>query len=351
MSAQDQANKTIDPTPQRIRQFRERGEIARSKDLTGAATMFFGGVVMVVFATDGFAALDVLFRLAFGQLGAASTEAVGGATVDAFLETCLPPAAGGFAALMAATFIQLGAPPAFSKPKFNLLPMLQLKGLGEMVKPKAAAWRTLKSILKVVFVGVAGWVAVGVESEAFLAEPALAAPELLVRGRDAGFRVLLYAGVALMVLAVADYVVAKRRMFEKMKMSPEELKREIKQQEGDPEIKRARRRRMQEIARRRIAVDVPNADVVVVNPTHYAVALVYKRGEDAAPRVVAKGVDAMAAQIRELARKAGVPIVSKPPLARLLYRTVQEGRHIPEEVFHAVAEVLSYVYRLKRGVR
>ena len=108
---------------------------------------------------------------------------------------------------------------------------------------------------------------------------------------------------------------------------------------------------MQELAQRRIAKEVPNADVIIVNPTHYAVAMKYVAGEDGAPRVVAKGVDALAARIREIARQNQVPIVSKPPLARLLYRTVKEGRQIPNELFAAVAEVLSYVYRLRKQAR
>jgi flagellar biosynthetic protein FlhB len=115
-------------------------------------------------------------------------------------------------------------------------------------------------------------------------------------------------------------------------------------------VKGKRRSKMKEMAKRRIAVAVAKADVVVVNPTHYAVALRYDDKSDRAPLVVAKGVDEVAEKIREVARKHGVPILTRPPLARALHKAVKEGRPVPANLYKAVAEVLAYVYRLKRGV-
>jgi flagellar biosynthetic protein FlhB len=136
-----------------------------------------------------------------------------------------------------------------------------------------------------------------------------------------------------------------------MMMSADELKREHKESEGDPMVKSRRRQRAREMAKRRIAVTVPTADVVVVNPTHYAVALRYDDTSDRAPIVVAKGVDEVAARIREIARKHGVPVMSRPPLARALHKHVKEGRPVPANLYRAVAEVLAYVYRLRGGKR
>lgn len=348
---EDQNQKTIDPTPNRIRQFRDKGDIARSKEFTGAATMFVGGLMLALYAPRSVAAITKLFAAVLGSLDQDGRGLLVGASADALWISCMPPMLGSLVAVLAVTAYQLGAPPALKKPGFDISKPFKFGGLAELVKPTAAAWRAIKSVLKVVFVGVAGWAAVEVEGELFETDPAVFASLLLERGYAAGMRILLYAGGALLLLSVADFVVAKRRMAKKMKMTPDEFKRDMRQQEGDPEIKRARRRRMQELASRRIATEVPNADVVIVNPTHYAVALKYVSGEDGAPRVVAKGVDTMAARIRELARKNSVPIVAKPPLARLLYRSVKEGKQVPTQLFGAVAEVLSYVYRLRRGTR
>ncbi|MCB9648665.1 MAG: EscU/YscU/HrcU family type III secretion system export apparatus switch protein [Deltaproteobacteria bacterium] len=347
MSAPDQDQRTIDPTPHRIQEFRKRGEIARSKELTGTATMFAGGLFLAGFGTSSIEAIRTLFVGAFSHLDRVEPAGLTLPAATAFALACVPAIGGGLAALALTTAIQLGAPPALNTPSFDLSKPFTLGGLSDLVSPKAAGWRALKSVLKVLFVGLAGWFAVLIEGDRFLVDPVALPGAVLARGQQASLRVLVYAGGALMVLAVADYIVARRRMAEKMKMTPEEFKRDMKQQEGDPEVKKARRRRMQELARRRIAVEVPNSDVVIVNPTHFAVALRYDAKKGGAPRVVAKGTDALAARIRELARKSGVPIVARPPLARLLYKSVKEGKQIPVELFEAVAEVLRYVYRLK----
>lgn len=348
MSSNDQSRKTFEPTPNRIRQFREKGDIARSKEFTGAATMFVGGLLLVYFAPESVAAMITLFEAALGTLGEDSRGLLSGEVGHAFFITCVPTIVGSVVAVVAVSAYQLGVPPAWSKLSFDPTKPFKFSGLKDMFSPAAAGWRALKSVLKVVLVAGAGAVAVSIESEAYTTSPAVSAQLLLTRGQGAGTRILIYAGGALLLLSVVDFIVAKRRMHKKMKMTEEEFKRDMRQQEGDPEIKRARRRRMQELASRRIAKAVSMADVVIVNPTHYAVALSYVAGKDSAPRVVAKGVDAVAARIRELARKNSVPIVAKPPLARLLYRTVKEGKPIPAQLFAAVAEVLSYVYRLRR---
>ncbi|HET9626739.1 MAG TPA: EscU/YscU/HrcU family type III secretion system export apparatus switch protein, partial [Kofleriaceae bacterium] len=136
-----------------------------------------------------------------------------------------------------------------------------------------------------------------------------------------------------------------------MKMGADEIKREHREQDGDPMVKGRRRQRMREMAKRRMATAVKSADVIVVNPTHYAVALRYDEHKDAAPVVVAKGVDEQAAKIRELAREHGIPVLSRPPLARALHKHVKEGRAVPSNLYRAVAEVLAYVYRLRHGIR
>ncbi len=151
----------------------------------------------------------------------------------------------------------------------------------------------------------------------------------------------------LFFLAVLDWLYARWDVERKLKMTREELKEELKQTEGDPWVKARIRQKQRELSRRRMLAEVPRADVVITNPEHYAVALKYEIGKMTAPQVVAKGVDLLALKIKEIARKHGVPIYEDPPLAQILYKKVEVGEYIPEELYQVVAKVLAYVYRLK----
>ena len=153
------------------------------------------------------------------------------------------------------------------------------------------------------------------------------------------------AAMAYLALAALDYAWQRHKHEKGLKMDKEELKQEFKQQELPAEVKSHQRRRAMEMSRSRMMDSVPTADVIVTNPSHYAVALKYEAGGDA-PTVVAKGVDNLAHKIREAAKDAGVMIVPDPPLARTLYANVDIGRQIPEDMFHAVAQLLAYVYRV-----
>ena len=148
------------------------------------------------------------------------------------------------------------------------------------------------------------------------------------------------------LIAGADVAVQRRRHGAKMKMSKEELKREMKEDEGDPLIKGKRRQRQRELAKQRARIEVPRADALLVNPTHVAIALRYRKDEGKAPRVTAKGKGVLAEHMRELARENGVPIVQDIPLARLLHRRVKVGREVPAETYKAVAAILAFVYRM-----
>jgi flagellar biosynthetic protein FlhB len=164
---------------------------------------------------------------------------------------------------------------------------------------------------------------------------------------DLAISVLLWVAAVVTALAAADFF-WQRFSFEKRNMmSRQEVEDERKRSEGDPAIKMRQRRARNELLRSRMMADVPKADVVVTNPTHFSVALRYDRKRDAAPVVVAKGMDEIALQIRELAREHGVPLMEDPPLARALFRAVKVGQTVPERFYQAVATVLGHVYRLK----
>jgi flagellar biosynthetic protein FlhB len=214
----------------------------------------------------------------------------------------------------------------------------------------AALVRGLLTLLKVIALGaVAYWVL----------EPRVGVITTLSRDRlrgatEAGWAVVMrlavYLVAAVVLVALLDYVYQRRRFEQSLRMTREEVKRELKEEEGDPQIKARIRQMAKEWARRKMLTEVPKATVVVTNPTHYAVALRYDpaRGDDA-PVVVAKGTGWFAKRISDIARDAGVPVLERPPLARALHAEVREGQAIPGPLFRAVAEVLTFVYRLRGG--
>jgi flagellar biosynthetic protein FlhB len=349
MNAPDQDRRTIDPTPHRIQEFRKRGDIARSQSLTAAATSAGGALAVLAALSSTRADLVDYVRSSVGALDRRIDSSLLTGAAVAFLVAVLPAACGALLGYAAAAFAQLGAPPAFGKLTFDASRFTSFSGLRQLVDPKQASWRVLESILKIAAVGAVAAAAISSDLEALTTSTSLDARDLIDAVAASGGRLVAWTGGALLLVGLADFGVAKRRLFARMKMTPDELRREIKEQEGDPEIRKRRRSRMRELARRRIAQQVPKADVVVLNPTHYAVALRYRSEEGGAPRVVAKGKDEVAARIRELARENGVPMLRKPSLARLLFKTVREGAEIPPNLYRAVAEVLAYIYRVRRS--
>jgi flagellar biosynthetic protein FlhB len=167
--------------------------------------------------------------------------------------------------------------------------------------------------------------------------------------RSLALDVLVAVVAALFLVAAADYLFQYRQWFERQKMSVREMKEEFKQTEGDPMVKGKIRQLRQTRMRRRMMAAVPKASVIITNPTHYAIALQYERGMDA-PICLAKGIDAVALKIREVAGEHGIPIVENPPLARALHATVEIDEQIPAEHYKAVAEVIGYVMKLRRAV-
>ena len=346
----DQGRRTIEPTPERVKKFRKRGEIGLSRELTQTTTMLAGAAMIVATSVVFAQSVGRLVAGTFSDLSRSALPSAARASEEAFIGVCVPIALAALIAYLLTAGYQLGFPPAIGRLKVDLGRPFKLSGLKQLVSPPAATWRATKAVLRLLFVaGAATW-AVAVEKTEFMERPALNAERILERYGASFARVFAYAGAAMLLLAIVDLIVARRRVHAKMRMTPEELKREMREQEGDPQIKKQRRRRMRELAQRRIMATVPEADVVIVNPTHYAVALRYQPKRDDAPKVVAKGKNQVAARIREIARKAGVPILEKPPLARLLYRTVPEGAVVPPGLYQAVAEVLAFVYRMRSRI-
>ncbi|HET7504188.1 MAG TPA: EscU/YscU/HrcU family type III secretion system export apparatus switch protein [Kofleriaceae bacterium] len=340
--------RTHKATPKRIREFRKRGEIALSRDVVSAATLTGGFLGMVACAALARGALFDLTRGAALASDGSDATAVAHAALRGFVVAAGPAMLGAAIGAVVAIVPQLGWPPAFKLPGFDLSRISPHKNLPSTFALSGMVRRSGAAITKLVLVGAI----VGAALRHHVATFTLEAGGLGAMAWNLARRALWPVLGVLGALAAVDYLLARRRMAAQMRMSADEVKREHREQEGDPAIRGRRKQRMRELARRRIAAAVATADVVVVNPTHYAVALRYDDKRDAAPVVVAKGTDEQAEKIREIARGKSIPVLSRPPLARALYKHVKEGRAVPANLYRAVAEVLAYVYRLRqRGSR
>ncbi|HEU4656510.1 MAG TPA: flagellar biosynthesis protein FlhB [Capillimicrobium sp.] len=352
------SDKTEKATPKKREETRKRGQVARSADLTGAVVLFASLQVLGMTGPKMGARMQETMEWALRTTAhpdIVSQEGVGTVLLFALKQTGLALAP--ILAVCAIAGVLVNVAMVKWKPSIGALkPELQrinpISGAKNIFGPNAAV-EGAKSVLKVL--AVAAIVALALVPQL----PAMGAMVGMEPGQLAGalvsnaMAIAKRAAIAYFVIGVIDMVWQKYRHEKSMRMDKQEVKDEAKQQQLPAEVRSAIRRRQMQASRARMMAAVPEADVVVVNPTHYAVALKYD-GTSPAPEVVAKGVDLVAARIREIAKEAGVAIVPDPPLARALHASVEVGQQIPEALFGAVAQVLAFVYRMNRqsgGVR
>jgi flagellar biosynthetic protein FlhB len=247
----------------------------------------------------------------------------------------------GFAA--SAGQVGLKPTPEAIKPDFKKIN--PASGMKNLFSPQHLAVEGAKNVAKVAVVGAIAALALFPKLDELASLVGTPPADLIPQIAGIVMTIAQRSAVAYLVIAAVDYIWQRYRHEKQLRMDHQEIKQEFKQQGLPAEIKSAQRRRAMELSRARMMDAVPSADVIVTNPTHYSVALKYDSG-NAAPIVVAKGVDNLAFKIREAAKDAGVMIVPDPPLARTLYANVEIGRQIPEDLFHAVAQLLAYVYRV-----
>jgi flagellar biosynthetic protein FlhB len=254
------------------------------------------------------------------------------------------------AVALAATIMQTGFTFSTQKLGFNFERLNPLSGLGRMFSQQALV-DLVKNIIKLAVVGGVAFVFVYPKFKSIQTIPLLETPAILAFLHSLIVRLIMAIAVIMAIIAGGDYFYQRFAFMKKLRMTKQEVKDEQKQTEGDPMVKaRLRSLRMQR-ARQRMMAAVPKADVVITNPTHYACALKYDQGSMNAPTLVAKGQDFVALRIRQIANENNVPIVENPPLARALYATVDIDKEIPPQHYKAVAEVISYVFRLKGKLR
>ena len=346
----DKSQKTEDPTPKKLEDSRKKGQVAKSQEINHWFIILGLGLILTILAPAMAGGVTEALRRFVGKAAQLPTD--GGimpVLTDTLLEmlwVLLLPMGLLVIAALAANFMQFGF----------LLSAENLKPKAEKVSPIKGAKRLFssralvdfaKGIAKLSLVGLVAFLVIWPEHDSL--------PQLVEIGLVAQLEVLqvyaikvTVAVLAVMtVIAALDFMYQRYKHHEEMKMSKQEIKDEFKQSEGDPQVKQRLRQLRMEKSRKRMMAAVPQADVVVTNPTHFAVALAYTHGEMAAPTVVAKGIDEVARRIREVAEANDVPLVENPPLARALHASVELDQEIPAEHYKAVAEIIGYVMRLK----
>lgn len=335
--------KTFKPTPRRRQQARDEGQVARSAEIPVLVSLLGAALVARVAlpgAVDTFAAET---RGLFGSLTASDLVAdqVTSSVIRMAVIVIVPFASVAVVGALVGGFAQVGfrLSPKAARPKLsNLSPKQGLQRL----KPATAAWELVRTMLKLGLLVAAVWSPVVDVMRDLRSVRAVDDALGVVTG--ASWTLMVRALLVALVIAAVDFAINRRRLDRKLMMTREEMKKEHKDQEGDPQVRAARRRRAMELSRNRMLRDVATADVVIVNPTELAVALRYDSGSPA-PRVVARGADRIAARIRQEARRTGVPVVADKPLCRALYRQCKVGDVVPTTLFEAVAVVLAWAYR------
>ena len=351
MSDESDAEKTESASAKRLEQAREEGDVPRSRELAtftvlmtaGSMLWFFGaGIVRQLNATmvSGLAmSREQIFDPNAMILRAASD-------IAQVMLACLPLAAAVMLVALASPLLIGGW--LFSSKSFlpNFNKLNPIRGLSNMVSTNALV-ELLKALAKTIVVGTVAWMVVMSQKDAVIAlavEPLRSGSAHMVNLIGSAF-LSIVGGLGIVAAIDGPYQIW--HYANKLKMTRQEMIQESKESDGNPQIKGKIRQMQREMSQRRMMADVPTADVVVTNPTHYAVALKYGDGQRGAPRVVAKGSDEVAARIRELAKENNVAMLEAPALARALHKHTEIGDEIPEALYSAVAEVLAYVFQLR----
>jgi flagellar biosynthetic protein FlhB len=348
----DPESQTEDPTQKRLDDALERGDVAKSQEINTWFMMAGGTLVVSTFSGSVGSGLLTPMRNLLANSWMIKTDGKALLALMQQIEVVVLAAVGVpllmlMLAAIAGNMLQhrLVWSAESLKPKFNKIS----PGAGfKRIFGKQAAANFLKGVGKLVLLGAVMTMILWPERHRMEAMVRLDPAGMLGATTSMTIHLLGAVVAALAIVAIADYFFQYRSWFQRQKMSLQEIKEEFKQSEGDPHIKGKIRQLRQQRAKKRMMAAVPKASVIITNPTHYSVALSYERGMSA-PICVAKGVDNLAFKIREIAREHDIPIVENVPLARALYATVDIDQEIPTEHYHAVAEVIGYVMRLKRG--
>lgn len=350
--APEEEGRTEEPTEYKIKKAREEGKVAKSADLTGALVLLFGVAVLAALGKGMLSTMMEMIRYFLEisvEADIVQDKTLFRSFLDYFVRLVLPLAAVAFVAAFLGNLIQVGflftakpITPDLNKivPKFG-------KFFQRAFFSKEAAFNLSKSIIKIVIVGFIAFL--NIRNDFYKLARSLTAPFMLSIQTISGlaFKILIQSAIALLVFSVFDYFFQKRQHLESLKMSKQEIKEERKMIDGDPLVRSRLKEKMRQLLSRNMMQNVPKADVVVTNPTHYAVALEWDKERMVAPMVTAKGQDNIAFRIREIAEQNNVPLIENKPFARALYAEVEIGDVIPEKYYQVMAVILSEVYKMR----
>ena len=345
--------KTEEPTAKKRADARKKGQVGRSQELNTAFVLLIGFFSLKLLWDSIYLAIASYTTYVFANLNQpVDTENIVRLFIgimEILAKTALPIMLFIMLIGLAVNFFQVGLNFNTEAIEFKLDKLNPINGFGRIFSKRSLV-DLAKSFFKILVIGFFLY--------RFIHEQIIAMPQFmffdlttsLALVAEIIFRMAFIVIGVIMIMAVADYGYQNWQTTQDLKMTKQEVKDEMKQTEGDPQIKGKIRQKQRQMAMARMMKEVPKADVIITNPTHYAVALAYEKGM-VAPTVLAKGQDLVAQRIKELGREARVPIVENKPLARTLYAAVQVGDAVPQELYQAVAEVLAYVYRLKHARR
>ena len=349
--------KTEPATTKKLKDARDEGKVAKSRELNSAfdlIVLFLCLKIFVSFVGEKF--IDI-FSYIYENMpdfvkineGGLSVQAVAGLIASVTLKSLLimlPFMAFGFVVTLLVSIVQVGWKVSTKPMKPELSKLNPLNGF-KRIFSKDSLFELVKSILKIVIIIYIAYTSIKDNANDLFALYDLGLNQAVALVGTLIINTGIKISIVYLVIGLADFIYQKHKFNEDMKMTKQEVKDEYKNTEGDPQIKGRQRRKMQEVSQKRMMQDVPKADVVITNPTHFAVALKYEAEVSSAPVVLAKGEDYLAQKIKEVARENKIEIVENKPLARMLYHNVDVGAEIPPELYQAVAEVLAAVYKAK----
>lgn len=355
----DGGEKTEDATDKKLRDAREEGKVSKSRELGFAFDLLVMFLVLKVFVGYVGTSFLEIFQFVYGNMAdflkdngriltSVAVSRLLAQVIGRMFLIVLPFFVFGFVITVLVTVLQVGWK-VTTKPMLPKLSKFNPINGFKRILSKDSLFELVKSIAKIGLIAYVAYASIKGKANMIFILYELSLNEAVALLGDIIIDVGLKISIVYMIVGIVDFAYQKHKFKKEMKMTKQEIKDEYKNTEGDPQIKGRIRSKMQEASRRRMMQDVPKADVVITNPTHYAVALKYNEGVDVAPRVVAKGEQYLAQKIKEIAKENNVPLVENKPVARMLYHNIDLGELIPAELYQAVAEILASVYNAKHG--
>jgi flagellar biosynthetic protein FlhB len=349
----DDSQKTEEPSAKKLEEARKKGQVALSREVNNWAMLFAGTMLIAAFAAPMMRDLTGIMRFYIENAAQIPTGGAGDVVskgiLKIFLLLAMPMLFLCFIAFLS-PFLQVG--PLFAPEiiKMDIGKISPMKGFQRLFSMRSIM-EFVKGLLKIVVIGIVGTVILAPYFGEIDHMVGLDIALLMREMKDMTIHLMIGVLVVLLVIAIIDLVYQRYEHYKKMRMTKQEVKDEYKQTEGDPHVRARLRQLRAERARQRMMQSVPRADVVITNPTHYSIALEYKPETMDAPVCIAKGIDEVAMRIREVAKEHNIVLYENVPLARALYDTVEIDETIPTEHFKAVAEVISYVFKLRNRLR